>query len=343
MSFLGNKSLREFTVSVEYPLLATCAGTKGLGTTGLLLSALRVFINKYSLRCISVTVISLGIGLEAQAVEPPRWKSLNYVTSILFFSAESHLEITDVEPSSVFPKIEKSSYGKSVLTPAKKVKHLVLTSSFLGKHSHISLYFDPNLNTFQRTQLNSGKKNRYKAYYFLDSGVYSFSQNPAEGEQTLAYSDWSNKGDAYFQYPAELDLKKPIIDSTNLFYIMSSELFTQPGDKASFNVFVKNRLLTLDIIAEELTEIEVDYFQVLDGHKEYIEQDVEVLRIAVYPKIYNAMQTNSAAQLREFKFLGLKGNLQFYVETNKRLLVQLSGKVDVVGVVDIVLNKVEFK
>ena len=301
------------------------------------------FVSKNILRCLFISVISLVICIDAQALDPPRWKSLNFVTSILFFSAESHLEIMDTERSLVLPKLEKSSYGQPALARAKKVKHMVLRSSFLGKHSDISLYISPNLNTFQRTQLNSGKKNRYKAYYFLDSGVYSYSQTPSVGQEKLPHFDWSIKGENYFQYPIELDLKKPVIDSTSLFYIMSSGLFTKPGDKASFNVFVKNRILTLDIIAEEITEIEVDYFQVMDDRKEYIEEEVEVLRIAVNPKLFDPMRINNAGQNREFKFLGLKSNLQFYVETNKRLLVQLSGRIDVVGIVDIVLNKVEFK
>ena len=90
----------------------------------------------------------------------------------------------------------------------------------------------------------------------------------------------------------------------------------------------------MNFTAKEWVDLELEYFQQKGKNKEYISGEQEVLRVVLkaVPLV--------AAKVEEFEFLGLKGDLEFYIDTEKRLLVQLSGGVDIVGTVDIVLNKV---
>lgn len=288
--------------------------------------------------------ICLIYGLETHAVDlkPPSWKKLNFVTSILFFTAESVIEFDKVDSTSVKPQLSTSKYGEPLLDGKREVNNILIQTKFLGKTSNISLFFESNLNTLQRTQLDSGKKNRFKAYQFLEKGVYSLRSTPVPGEEQQSYTAWTGRSDEYFQYPTNFNVQKPVIDSSNLFFIMTSGIFKKPGDKVTFTAFVKNRLLDLSMVAQEYVELNVEYIERKNGRKEYLEEEVEVLRISVVPHVYSGPENKGQKQSSEFKFLGLNGNLQFYVDTKKRLLVQLSGNIDIVGNIDIILSEVEF-
>ena len=290
-------------------------------------------ISRISFLPINVSLISNASAQEVR-LKPPSWRQLEFVASILFFSATANIEFKASNSDNYKPADLDAEFSKPLDAKAHAINQFVLSSNFLGKQSNISVFFEPNLNALQRSQIDSGKRNRFKLYQFLEEGVYSLRMSPRSGQKQLPRTQWTDKGEDHFIYPAKLKLAQPILDATSLFYIMSSGLFNKPGDRASFVVFVKNRLLRMNFTAKEWVDLELEYFQQKGKNKEYISGEQEVLRVVLkaVPLV--------AAKVEEFEFLGLKGDLEFYIDTEKRLLVQLSGGVDIVGTVDIVLNKV---
>ncbi|MFV2056953.1 MAG: hypothetical protein ACC707_10820 [Thiohalomonadales bacterium] len=301
------------------------------------------------LRTIFISLLLVGLlsvkdaaalGSEMQS---PSWKELKYVATILFFSAAADIKYTPAGADLYAPHsidvnrdLTLDLANSKPLTGKKgKVEQLVLYSDFMGKQSNISLFFESNLNALQRTQLDSGRKHRFKLYQFLEKGVYSLRLNPKSGQEHFPPSKWADKGEQHFQYPSNLDLKQPVLDATSLFYVMSAGLFNKPGDQASFIVFAKGQLLVLQFLAKEWTVLETDYFEQSGGEKVNIESEQKVLRI-----ILKATPLVPGKKSTEFEFIGLKGDLNFYIDTRKRLLLQLSGAVKIVGTVDIVLRNV---
>ena len=102
-------------------------------------------------------------------------------------------------------------------------------------------------------------------------------------------------------------------------------------------IFTKHGIYKLELDAIGYRNIEVDFESNQSARKSTIyNDDFRALHIRM-----NGVAIDPASQ-DDFELLGLKGDIDLYLDPETRVLVQISGTVDIVGYTDIKLKAVTF-
>ena len=80
-----------------------------------------------------------------------------------------------------------------------------MTTSLLGRNSQVNFWLEPDLTALQRTQTDTGKKQRIKTYRFLKDGVHSFQKQPFDHEKKLPPQQWTDLGEQHYSHPKEFE------------------------------------------------------------------------------------------------------------------------------------------
>jgi hypothetical protein len=82
--------------------------------------------------------------------------------------------------------------------------------------------------------------------------------------------------------------------------------------------------------------LKVNHLEKYDQKDILKDESIEVLKISFEPRA----MVIEGQEPRVFSFLGLKGNFDIYIDKNSRVPVQISGKLPIVGNIDIPLREV---
>jgi hypothetical protein len=265
-----------------------------------------------------------------------QWTGLYYKAHILFFPVHVRVNLTRI-PLSISKKAlivpEEGEAAYPQIDPSCRID---IDSKILGLNSLISLWFDPNGAAFQRTQIDTGSKKRIKTYRLLKNGFYSQDIRPGENEGGLVPNKWTqlNKGAGTFKFLPPKG--KVISEPTALFYLVSASNLSQPGDKWEQYIFTKYGIYKVTLHADTFREIEVGYEGSRSGNRTSHAGVCKTLHIRMSARPLDLSGEN------DFEFLGLKGDIDLFLETSTRILVQISGKTDILGYTEIKLREVTF-
>ncbi len=87
-----------------------------------------------------------------------------------------------------------------------------------------------------------------------------------------------------------------------LFYLLAVADLDQVGDRLTTFVFSKNRLMRVELVVQETTEIEVDYTEVTDAGERNVKGRQEVVRLSLEGTPVD--QDGTEKELRVSRFAG---------------------------------------
>ena len=286
----------------------------------------------------SLNSMPLLVHAQEAKIDPSRvkWSSLHYKTYIVFFSMKVKVQLKQISQATSQAALLTPKQGLGTMPQADPTYRIDLDSKIMGRKSFISLWFDPNGNAFQRTQTDTGSKQRVKTYRILQDGYYSHETKPTENEQDLPPSKWTQVGEGSKTFNKMPRAGAIVAEPTALYYLVSASHLNKPGDKFQEYIFTKHGIYQLNLHAVDYKEIETDYVLRQDGKKQKSQGEYKTLHIRM-----NAVPIDPSAS-DGFDFLGLKGDIDLYMDPTTRVLLQISGKADIIGHTDITLKEVVF-
>ena len=265
-----------------------------------------------------------------------KWTSLHYKTYILFFSVNVKYKLNQISQADSKSALLKPTKGTGTMPTMDPTYRIDLDSKIMGRKSFISLWFDPSGTAFQRTQTDTGSKQRVKTYRILTDGYYSREAKPKGNEEDLPPNKWTQIGEGAKTFNKLPPEGRIVAEPTALYYLVSASSISKPGDKFEEYIFTKHGVFSLKLHAVDYKDIETNYKSNQDGKKQSIQGESKTLHITM-----NAVAIDPA-DAGDFDFLGLKGDIDLYMDPATRVLVQVSGKADYIGRTDIKLKEVSF-
>ncbi|WP_455204829.1 hypothetical protein [Kaarinaea lacus] len=285
-------------------------------------------------------VFTLAIA-ETQALEldatKVQWSKLQFSTAILFFKLKADIGFDILDSRLAEKQLLATEQYQALVPKGEKTLMMTMTTSLLGRNSQVNFWLEPDLTALQRTQTDTGKKQRIKTYRFLKDGVHSYQKKPFDNEKKLPPQQWTDVGEHHYSHPKEFE-NTIISDNAALFYLVSAANLNAKGDEVVAYSFGKKHLNRIRLIVEGTEEIDVEYKERRAGKNRSVEETVQALRISIDPQ---PAETNVTEN--EFEFLGLKDDIIIYVDPKTHIPFRISGRIDYYGGIDIDLSEVILK
>jgi hypothetical protein len=222
-----------------------------------------------------------------------------------------------------------------VITPQSGSVYIVTTdSSFFGKHTTYTMWFDDNAAVLQRLkELRRGSKSNAKLYRFAENGKYDFRYDFNDEDFKINLVEVKNWGNSFKAYPAEVKDGQVVSESSALLYLVSQLKLQNPGDEANLVLYSDDQLINTTLFVEGMEKLKTDFTISSGGDSQRIkEKERSVIKVVVKPV------DSQGNPVRDLEVMGLKGNISMYIDEATRLLLQISGDIDIAGEVDIKLK-----
>ena len=288
---------------------------------------------------VSLSGYPLMAQTQESGLDPSRvkWTSLYYKTYLLFFSMKIKVNLNKIPLNESKKALLTSKKGQATMPRMDPSYRIDLDTKILRRKSFISLWFDPNGSAFQRTQTDTGSKQRVKTYRILNNGYYSLQAKPKEHETGLPPNKWTDRGEGERTFNKLPSADAVIAEPTALYYLVSASNLDKPGDKFQKYIFTKYGIYQLNLHAVDYQNIEVNFkSRKGDKTRSISEDEYKTLHIRM-----NAIPIDPTEK-DDFDFLGMKGDIDLYIDPETRVLVQISGVADIAGYTDIQLQEVTF-
>jgi hypothetical protein len=204
-----------------------------------------------------------------------------------------------------------------------------LRSEILGKRSELDLWLDPDsAAAIQRTQLETGRKvrhHRHRALRFTETGVFNVTHRATDETVDRPWREWA-PSEVFESYPSDVGEDATVTEPSALFYLLAVADLERVGDSLTTLVFSKGRLMRVRMSVVDRAGIKADYIEVSDSGETRIRGRRETLRIAV-----EGTSVAPGASERDFEFLGLRGDVEIFLEPARRLPLQIAGDLRYAG------------
>lgn len=258
-----------------------------------------------------------------------RWSKLELRASKLTVTADSEVEIYREPTSRAVVRWLSSSRGEPVMPRGTEVVGIHLDSQVLGKSSTLDLWVEPVSGAaFQRTQLETGKKvrhHRHRSLRFTHEGVLNSTYRASDKTVDRPYKEWP-LSESFEPFPEGISRGAVVTEPSALFYFLAAGDLDQTGDAIVTYVFSKNRLMRVRLTVLGTAEIKVDYTEISGAGQKQVKgrQEVRHIRLEGTP-------VGGGGSDRDFEFLGLRGDVEIFLERSRRIPVQISGDIRYVG------------
>lgn len=275
---------------------------------------------------------------QGSRLDPSRvkWTDLYYKSYILFFPVKASVHFKSIPLARSQEVLLVPKEGQGTFPKTDPSYRMDIVSEIIGRNSLIKLWFDPDGEAFQRTQTETGSKKRIKTYRMLKNGYYWREVTPGENEKDLPPNEWTRLkegAETFKQFPPS---EKVVSEPTALFYLISASSLNQPNDQYEEYILTKHGIFKLNLYAADYKEIEVSYESNKSGVKKALRGKYRTLHIRMKGAPIDPSGKNG------FEFLGLKRDIDLYLDPDSRILLQISGVADIIGRMDIKLKQVVF-
>jgi hypothetical protein len=175
---------------------------------------------------------------------------------------------------------------------------------------------------------NDVSVNRYTADGYLDYWKKFSNKNFSVNLPTI--KGYSHR---YVAYAESGKLSGHISESSAFLYLIGMLKLQKAGDSAQFTVYTHGKLTNVILKVKGRQKLNVDYELVSQRHGRQIEGERDALKIAIVPV------DASGKRVKDFKLMGVRGQLYMYLDVKDRLLLQISGDAKVLGRINIKLRK----
>ena len=262
------------------------------------------------------------------AADTVSWSKLGFKITKLMISVRVEVEAEVVPVASLAGDWLESPQGLAIRPRGRDILAVRLKTEGAGQSSILDLWADPlDWAALQRSSVQKGnrpKDYRYRGYRFVDRGVFSLTRYPKSGQAGRPVTEWSEVEEEFFA--TRRDEWGRSIDGAALFWIVSTLNPTDPEDSAEMRIWLRRGMFYLTLEPRELTQLKVDYQASSPAGARRVRGLVPVRRYVLAARpLYTDMPQ------RSFRFAGLSGDIDVYVDVQSRVPVQISGSLRPMG------------
>ena len=174
-----------------------------------------------------------------------------------------------------------------------------------------------------------------KAYDLGDQGFTLDLLEPASlAELTLGPEGWTRHVCSVFTYPSALGPAPDVTGPAGLLYALSAGDVKAPGDSMTVDVLVQTQVERVTIAAEGTEALQLDYDEIEDGRSIPVHEQLNALRLVAHSSPMDPAAPSA------FGIFGLEGMVEILWDAARRLPLEMSGQVKLLGHVDVRLAAV---
>lgn len=270
-------------------------------------------------------VSACELNKESCKLDPSRvqWQQISLEARKFIFSASTQVKIDLVDST----RLQAISVDQGVpVAPAVQILELHAISRGLGIHSDSVLWIDPFSGAALQYEVEDrGRRRRQRIYRYTNEGAFHRTRHPAKGEAGNPPETWTDVNSGLMPYAPEA-VDEVIVDPVSLLYIISASHLNEPGDTLQMIAFARHQTTRLTLTVEERSGIDT----ALSGHLAGIDipgcgQPAEVLLVRLSSEPL-ASQGDS-----KFSFLGLRSDIDIWIDPVTRLPIRITGKAKIIG------------
>jgi hypothetical protein len=284
---------------------------------------------------LSVALLLLNAGLAsadpggASRYDPQRvgWARLEFAASKLWLSAQASIATTARHHDEIAGRLIPSGAGQPVPAP-EQVVELTYSASGMGRQSRTTLWLDGASGAaIQRTQVDTGSRQRHRIYRYTDAGAWHRTERPANArERKLPAEQWTERSEGFRSYPPEA--KGLIItEPAALLWLISAVELTRSGDQVQLFTFSRRQVHRVSVRVAGTKAARVDYRESTGNGARQRTGEIEVLQLLIRGQPLQAETDEDD----EFELLGLQGDIELLLEPAARVPLALSGRAKIVG------------
>jgi hypothetical protein len=280
--------------------------------------------------------LTWGLALaEPGAFDPgrARWAELEFRAAKFLMSATARVEARMRPSAAIAAELVTTPAGTPV-APGPEVLEMVYRASGLGRESVTTLWADPVSGaTLQRTQLDSGERQR--TYRFTDSGAYHYTRWPAtRGEEDLSPARWTERTEGMRPYSPGA-IGKPVTEATVLLWLTSAADLEDAGDRIEVLTFSRKHVNRVVVEVAGRRRLDVAYDERSPAGSRQRKGKVD----AILLRIHGAPLDPDPSGDDDFELLGLRGDLELWLDAGTRVPLELRGDVKIAGKLAVKLRR----
>ena len=280
-----------------------------------------------------VVTTSATLAAPASGGDFPDWSRLSFKYSTFAIKAKTDL-VREVIGSADFMQTSTSVPGQ--LLPSGGTVARITTNStfdlsiFGSRRSEALLWFDPvSFAALQSSSERVSRSPRVKTSRYAESGVHRSKVKPANrAERRELPESWTNISQSFVDYSLEPGKCVAVTEPIVLLYILSLSAASTSSLDAGICILSDERLHRLVLSEPREVPQQFDYrVHSADGVSETI-SSTHVLHYTLESTPVGESQTNKDEPV---SFLGLKGNIQFYIDEHSNVPLQVRGSTSLLG------------
>lgn len=271
----------------------------------------------------------------APAFDPdrPGWRSLEYHASKLLISASTRVEARLRKATEISLELRQTPRGTPV-APGDDVIEITHLARAAGRTSRIRLWADPHDGAaVQSLHSDLDGKLRERTYRFLDLGTWHFTRKPADRrEEALPPDRWTDLADGLRAYPPGAQGQR-ISETGALLWMIAASTLQSTGDRFETLVYSRRRVSRVTVRVTGQRPVFTSHAEHGGGGSRQQRATVQALAISV-----SAVPFDPADDPDDFELLGLRGNLELFLDPVTRAPLELRGHARMFGQVTVRLT-----
>jgi hypothetical protein len=272
---------------------------------------------------------STSSGLAGQRVV---WRELRYTAHKMGMSATVDLRLDEsVAPARVAATGSTASKGSELV--------LESTTHLPGRVFFTRERIDPVDARVRRiVDTETGARFHRKTYTLTAHGLLLDTLEPASGsESRLAPERWTREARSYTPYPRGVAEGAVITGPIGLLYAASAASLTAPGDALTVLVLVQTHVEQVTLRVDRVEAMALDFQESTGNVVKDVHEQISALRLVAQSRPVDPSSESA------FRIFGLGGDVELVWDPVRRLPVEISGSVKVLGRVHVRLASVTLR
>jgi hypothetical protein len=274
------------------------------------------------------------------------WNHLSYRAKKLLGKVKTEVHLKALPAKAVNELLIVDPAGEALQPSNASVLNLAVDSNISPLLGSDEIYktrswFEPhNAGALQRVRLRLGQDKWQKSYRFTKNGVFRIRKKPQDSrEENLPLDQWTKIRNHFYPYGDGSTGCAQVLEPSALLYMVSAINFDTVQLPLSLCVFNKKQLHLVNVSVAETQHLKVNYFAKQGENQFRVDKGIDTIKISFQPRALAPKNKDP----EEFSFMGLKGDFDIYIDKASRVPVQVSGKINTFGDVDIRLKEANLR
>jgi hypothetical protein len=267
------------------------------------------------------------------ALDPQRvaWKELRFTARKLGLSATVDIRL-DASAVEHFGADGRRRADTSSAPPLRSPEILLESTSHLPGRTFLARERVDPLEARAREIVDTevGAKNHRKTYSLTGRGfLYDLLEPASRSETALAPEGWTRRTRTFAVYPKAFPPGAALTGPAGLLYAASAAGLTAPGDYLTMYVLVQTQVERVTVRVEGVEQVPLDFEEDSGGAINTVREQLSAVRLVA------RSQPLEPASASAFRIFGLEGDVEILWDPVRRIPVELTGKVKLLGHVEV--------